>query len=624
MKGCKKGTALLVLMPFVLGLASCGTGTPATTGAGATTGAPATTGAAAGTTGAGTTTKAVADGTYQAEGLGFGGKMKVSVKLQDGKIGDVVVDQNFDTPGVGQVALEIVADRIVEGQSTKVDAVTGATWSSQSLMNTVRKALKDAGVPDDQFAKEYHIKRDIQAERSADVVIIGGGGTGLAAAVTAADAGASVIVLEVNGIAGGNLVVSGGVYNTPAPELQGPQGIEDSPELYKKQTLEGGDNVANPDLVETLAVNAHDGYLWLKEIGVEFVDKVIQAPGALHPRSINTTAPLGTGLINAYLHQLENYDKAEILYETKAVSLIQENGRVTGVKATNPDGSELTVKASKGVIIATGGFSKNSEMVMEYRNAEKWPQISEKSVSTNMSSIQGDGIRMAQAVGADVVDMDQMQFLYLGTPKTGLLSGVFNVSAELTIFVNQQGNRFVAEDQRRDVISSAVFAQTDGMMYMLHSADSLKDPATQVSIDGVPMKELLDTGAYGWKQGKTLEELAAAIGVPAENLVKTVADYNQAVDSQVDPFGRKLLKLKMETGPFYALPRVPALHHTMGGIRIDTKAHVLDKSGNIIPGLYAGGEVTGGVHGGNRLGGNAVTETVVFGKIAGLSAASGE
>jgi len=566
----------------------------------------------------------IKSGTYEVEGVGFGGKMRVKVTVKDEKINDIEVVKDFETVGVGKVALEVVSQRIIEGQSTNVEAVSGATISSGSLMTIVQKALEEAGAAKDQFSQEYKIARDIKSEREADIVIIGAGGTGLAAAVTAGQADASVIVLETNGFAGGNLLVSGGVYNSPEPEMQAKQGIEDSPELFMEQTLAGGDNIANPELVRILAFNALDGLNWLKELGNVFDPEVIQAPGALHPRSHNTSAPLGSGIINTYLDHISKMDKVEILYETKGESLIQEDGRVVGVKAINPDGSELTVKANKGVIIATGGFSKNPEIVMKYRNAEKWPLLDEKSVSTNMASIRGDGIIMAQAVGADVVDMEQMQFLYLGTPKTGLLSGVFNVSAELTVFVNQEGKRFVAEDQRRDVISSAVFEQEGGMMYMLHSADSLSDPAAQLNIDGIPMKELLDIGAYGWKQGNTLEELAKEIGVPAENLVQTIAEYNEAVDTKNDPFGRKLLNKKLETGPFYALPRVPALHHTMGGLRIDTLARVLDTNGAPIPGLYAGGEVTGGIHGGNRLGGNAVTDTVVFGRLAAQSAVAGE
>jgi len=566
----------------------------------------------------------IKSGTYEVEGVGFGGKMSVKVTIKDDKIDDIEIGKNYETNGAGRVALEYVSKRIIEGQTTNVEAVSGATISSSSLMALVRKALEEAGATKDQFSEEYKIARDIKSEREAEIVIIGAGGTGLAAAVTAGQEGASVIVLETNGFAGGNLLVSGGVYNSPEPEMQAKQGIEDSPELFMQQTLAGGDNIANPELVRILAYNALDGLNWLKELGNEFEDQVIQAPGALHPRSHNTTAPLGSGIIKTYLEHIDKMDNVEILYETKGESLIQEDGRVVGVIAKNPDGSKLTVKANKGVIIATGGFSKNAQLVMEYRNAEKWPLLDENSVSTNMDSIRGEGIIMAREIGADVVDMDQMQFLYLGQPKTGLLSGVFNVSAEVTVFVNKEGKRFVAEDARRDVISSAVFAQEDGMMYMLHSAESLSDPANQLNIDGIPMKELLDIGAYGWKQGDTLEELAKEIGVPAENLVQTIAEYNEAVDTKNDPFGRTLLNVKMEKGPFYAIPRVPALHHTMGGLRIDTLARVLDTKGEPIPGLYAGGEVTGGIHGGNRLGGNAVTDTVVFGRLAAQSAVAGK
>jgi urocanate reductase len=566
----------------------------------------------------------IKSGTYEVEGVGFGGKMSVKVTIKDGKIDDIEIGKNYETNGAGRVALEYVSQRIIEGQTTNVEAVSGATISSSSLMALVRKALEEAGATKDQFSEEYKIARDIKTEREAEIVIIGAGGTGLAAAVTAGQEGASVIVLETNGFAGGNLLVSGGVYNSPEPEMQAKQGIEDSPELFMQQTLAGGDNIANPELVRILAYNALDGLNWLKELGNEFEDQVIQAPGALHPRSHNTTAPLGSGIIKTYLEHIDKMDKVEILYETKGESLIQEDGRVVGVTAKNPDGYKLTVKANKGVIIATGGFSKNAQLVMEYRNAEKWPLLDENSVSTNMDSIRGEGIIMAREIGADVVDMDQMQFLYLGQPKTGLLSGVFNVSAEVTVFVNKEGKRFVAEDARRDVISSAVFAQEDGMMYMLHSAESLSDPANQLNIDGIPMKELLDIGAYDWKQGDTLEELAEEIGVPAENLVQTIAEYNEAIDTKNDPFGRTLLNVKMEKGPFYAIPRVPALHHTMGGLRIDTLARVLDTNGEPIPGLYAGGEVTGGIHGGNRLGGNAVTDTVVFGRLAAQSAVAGK
>ncbi|WP_162890868.1 FAD-binding protein [Suicoccus acidiformans] len=199
-------------------------------------------------------------------------------------------------------------------------------------------------------------------------------------------------------------------------------------------------------------------------------------------------------------------DSVEILYNTKGESLIQsEDDEVQGVIVTNPDGSELILNAANGIILATGGFSKNMDLVLEYADSEKWRQLDKDTVSTNMNSIQGDGIEMGIEAGADLGDMDQMQFLYLGAPNTGILSGVYDVSAEIVIFVNQEGERFVAEDERRDVISLGVFDQTDAMMWLINSTDSLDEPENNLNIDGIPMQELLDIGAYGWVQDETLE-----------------------------------------------------------------------------------------------------------------------
>lgn len=560
-------------------------------------------------------------GEYMGKAGGYGGELEVAVTLSEDSIDDIVIKNDYETNGVGKVALEEVKNRILEGQTTRVEAVTGATASSKAMMNAVRASLDQANVPEDAFAQEYKLDRKFESEKTADVIVVGGGGAGLSSAVTAMQNDASVIVLEKNGFLGGNTIVCGGIYNAPDPELQPAQGIEDSPELFYKQTFEGGDSHANPELVKVLTSNAYDDFKWLEELGMEFEDTIIQGAGSLYPRTHQSVDPLGTGFINAYKKALEGHDEVEILTETTAEDLIVEEGKVVGVKAVNYDGSPLTLKANKGVIIATGGFSKNTDMILEYNTSGKWPNLDEDTVSTNMDSIQGDGITMSKKAGADLVDMEQMQFLYLGIPKLGWISGLVDLGAENTIFVNMDGNRFVREDGRRDVICSAIFEQEEGKMYLLHSADTV-DVQKDKSLEGVPLKDLIEEGKYGWVMGETVEELAEKMDVPAENLVKTIDAYNKSIDTQEDEFGRELLTKKMETGPFIAVPRVPALHHTMGGLRIDTLARVLDKEGNPIKGLYAGGEVTGGIHGKNRLGGNAVVDTVVFGRIAGESAAT--
>ena len=567
--------------------------------------------------------KTAGAGTYEATAPGYGGDIKVAVDLgDDGKINDIEVLEDNETIGVGKVALDTVKGRIVSGQSTNVEAVTGATASSKGLMLATSKALEEAGVADD-YKEEYKEKREYPSEIDTDIVIVGGGGAGLTAAVEATQAGSSVVVVEKNGFVGGNTILCGGIYNAPDPELQEPAGIEDSEDLFYTQTYEAGDEVANPELVKVLTSQADDGLEWLKSIGMEFRDDIGQGAGSLHPRTHTAVKPNGTGFIDAFMENLDESGNAQILTETTAEHIIMEDGKAAGIKAKNYDGSDLTIHAKQGVIVTTGGFAKNPEMVVEYKNEEKWPNLDEKTISTNLDSIKGDGITMGEEVGADLVDMDQMQFLYLGIPDRGPITGVLDLQAEKVLFVNNEGERFVREDGRRDVISKAIFDQPDGTYWMVHSSDVL-DFDTAKTVEQEDFKKVVEEGKYGWVQADTLEELAEKMDVPYENLKKSFDDYNKSFDDKVeeDEFGRTLFTYPMKEGPYAAVPRTPALHHTMGGLKIDEGAHVLDKDGNPIPGLFAAGEVTGGIHGANRVGGNAVVDLVVFGRIAGQNAAA--
>lgn len=561
------------------------------------------------------------DGTYEATAPGYGGDIKVAVDLKDDKIDNIEILEDLETVGVGKLAIDTVKDRIIEGQSTDVEAVTGATASSKGMMLAASKALEEAGVADN-FKDEYKIEREYPTELEADIVVIGGGGAGLTAAVEAVDAGSSVVVVEKNGFVGGNTILCGGIYNSPDPELQEPAGIEDSEELFYTQTYEAGDEVANPDLVKVLTSQADDGLDWLKSIGMEFKDEIGQGAGSLHPRTHTAVKPNGVGFIDAFIENLDESGNAQILTETTAEHIIMEDGKASGVKAKNYDGSDLTIKAKQAVIVSTGGFSKNPEMVMEYRNEEKWPNLDKNTISTNLDALTGDGILMGEEAGADLVDMDQMQFLYLAIPERGPITGVLDLAAEKVLFVNNEGERFVREDGRRDLISKAVFDQPGGTYWMLHSSDVL-DFDTDETVEQEDFTRVVEEGKYGWVEADTLEELAEKMGVPYENLQKSVDDYNKSYHDQVeeDEFGRILFTHPMEEGPYAAVPRTAALHHTMGGLKINTDTHVLDKDGNAIPGLYAAGEVTGGIHGANRVGGNAVVDVVVFGRLAGQNAA---
>lgn len=562
-------------------------------------------------------------GTYEAAAPGYGGDIKVAVEMgEEGLIKDIKILEDNETMGVGKVALDTVKGRILSGQSTNVDAVTGATASSKGLMLATSKALEEAGVADD-YKEEYKEKREYPSEIDTDIVIVGGGGAGLTAAVEATQAGSSVVVVEKNGFVGGNTILCGGIYNAPDPELQEPAGIEDSEDLFYTQTYEAGDKVANPDLVKVLTSQADDGLEWLKSIGMEFRDDIGQGAGSLHPRTHTAVKPNGTGFIDAFMENLDESGNAQILTETTAEQILMEDGKAAGIKAKNFDGSDLTINAKQGVVVTTGGFAKNPEMVVEYKNEEKWPNLDEKTISTNLDSLTGDGITMGEEVGADLVDMDQMQFLYLGIPDRGPITGVLDLQAEKVLFVNNEGERFVREDGRRDVISKAIFDQPDGTYWMVHSSDVL-DFDTAKTVEQENFKKVVEEGKYGWVQADTLEELAEKMDVPYENLKKSFDDYNKSFDDKVeeDEFGRTLFTYPMKEDPFAAVPRTPALHHTMGGLKIDEGAHVLDKDGNPIPGLFAAEEVTGGIHGANRVGGNAVVDLVVFGRIAGQNAAA--
>lgn len=349
---------------------------------------------------------------------------------------------------------------------------------------------------------------------------------------------------------------------------------------------------------------------------MEFKDTIHTVLGGLWPRAHAPVEPLGTGFINTYMNYIaENDTEMEVLVNTEATELIMEDSKVVGVKAKNKDG-ELIIKANNGVVIATGGFAANIEMRDEYN--KNWPSLTNLK-TTNHPGATGDGINMAKSVGANLIDMEQLQLLPMGDPNTGSLSGNIEQGVENRIFVNKAGNRFVDEGARRDVMTKALFEQEDSFMWVI--LDSHSYPTGDVrnhfneSID-----ELVAEGrAY---KADTIEELAEKIGVNPENLVNAVNKFNSHVETgETDEFGRTLYQYKIDKAPFYAGARVPTVHHTMGGIQINTNTEVLDVNGNVIPGLYAAGEVTGGIHGTNRLGGNALADINVFGRIAGENAA---
>lgn len=546
---------------------------------------------------------------YTASSDGMGGPVEVTVTFEGGKIASVTIGANNETPGVSDKALTDIPAQIVQYQSVALDAVSGATLSSNAIINAVKACIELAGLNVDDFsAPVAAVTSDAQVEMTADVVVIGAGGAGLAAAITAQEKGAQVIVLEKMSSAGGNTILSGGLYNCVDPTRQQRSGVEDSVEKHIQQTLEGGDNVANPELVQILCENATDGLLWLESMGMMFDEDVTTATGALWPRSHQAVLPNGTGFIQTYLKALEGTE-VQILYQVRADQILMEDGRAVGVHAVGDDGTDYTFTANKGVILASGGYGSNVEMRQQYNT--QWPTLDESVTSSNSIGATGDGIIMAQAIGANLVGMDYIQLHPLGNPETGNFAGALRGDVESYIQVNLEGERYVAEDARRDVLCSAALEQTDGLMWQVTDSNSASNstPENAVSL------------GYAVK-GDTLEELAQAMGVDPAAFVATIEQYNTAVDTGVDELGRTILTKKIEVAPFYAALRSVTVHHTMGGVEINAQAQVIDTNGQVIPCLYAAGEVTGGIHGSNRLGGNALADTVVFGRIAGSNVVS--
>ena len=571
-------------------------------------------------------------GTYSSTQTGMH-ELTVTVTVDANAITDIQVEHQ-ETEGVGAPIAESLPAQIMELQGLGIDAVAGATLTSNAILEGVTDCLKQAGASDETIAawqaKSPEVVKEEDAEYTTDVLVIGAGGAGMAAAVTANQAGKNVIVVEKTGAMGGNTILSGGAMNAVDDGSEVAAEHEDSVALHIQQTYEGGDEQGDLELVTILCEQAWDGVEWLKDLGMEFTGVVFTVTGGLWPRAQQPADPEGTGFFKTYQNYLDNNEGITMLYNTTANELLMdENGAVTGVKCTGATGNTVTVTATNGVVLATGGFARNVEMrVAANEETKLWPTLDESIPSTNASGITGDGIVMAEAVGANLIQMGNIQLLPLGDPETGSLSGNIEHSVESRIFVNEQGERFVNEGGRRDEMTLALFEQTNTTMFIIMDSDTYPT-GDELNNFGETINDLVAAGrAY---KADTLEELAEQIGVPADALVATVEEYNRYckggdLEGQTDSFGRTLfsdvegVNDGINDGPFYAAERVPTVHHTMGGVQIDTECHVINTDGEIIPGLFAAGEVTGGIHGTNRLGGNALTDTVVFGRIAGTSA----
>ena len=596
-------------------------------------------------------------GTYTASAQGNNGPVELSVTFSEDAITEITIGEHAETQGLSDPAFEKIPAAIVQYQSLGVDTISGATYTSNAILDAVADCVAQAG-GDAEALRAVAVEGGedtegaVLADSEADVLVIGGGGAGLSAALSASQGGASVILVEKLSALGGNTFRCGGAFNTADPERQkdiqmtealssavekvlahedvsedhaklkaevqkqwdeykasGSTALFDTPEWHALQSIDAGDYEGNVELVRTLTSNTLDTLNWLTDNGVEWTDQVSTVVGALWNRSHQTPNNSGADIIAA-LEQNATASGVEIYLDTKAEELIVEDGRVAGAVITNSAGDKVTVKAGKGVIMATGGFSANVEMRVKYN--KQWEDIGESLATNNSPGATGDGIVMGEAVGANLVGMGWIQLMPLNGVSGGGISGYVNSS----LYCNKEGKRFVAEEQRRDVLAAAVLAQTDKLFYIVcdQKEAELRGLTPEV------LSYMVDNGLL--YSGETIAELAENMGVPADALEQTVKEFNEAVKAdKPDEFGRTTWENTIETGPFYAPSFSPAVHHTMGGLEINGNAEVINTDGEVIPGFYAAGEVTGGIHGTNRVGGNAVPDALCFGKIAGANAA---
>ncbi len=536
-------------------------------------------------------------GTFTGTADGFKGPVEVNVTLNKGNImkAELVSFQDSD---FAQPAVDAILNQAVQTGSIKnLDTVSGATYTSKGVISALEAAMIAAQGATTKTKKTV-------TDETTDVVIIGAGGAGLSAAVEARNKGSKVIVLEKMAIAGGNTNYATGGLNASETSVQKTLKIADSNEQFYKDTMEGGKNINNPELVRNMVEKSAETVDWLTGLGMDLSD-VGKMAGSTNSRTHRPTggAAIGSHFTTVMVAAAEKVG-VDIRYNSKVTGLVNKNGTVAGVKVSTPDG-DYTI-TSKAVVIATGGFGANPELIVAYK-----PSL-EGFGTTNHAGATGDAFAWVKEFNASLTDIEEIQTHPTVVPVKNLMI-TEAVRGNGAIMINREGKRFCQEMATRDVMSEAILNQTGKTAFLMFDQgvrESLK------AIETYAQQGLLTEGA-------TLAELATKLNIDEKSLEATVNAYNGFVTGKKDAdFGRADLPRKIATGPFYAVEVEPAVHHTMGGLTINVNTEVLDTNVNAFPGLFAAGEVTGGIHGANRLGGNAVADIAIYGKIAGNSAAS--
>ena len=555
-----------------------------------------------------------------AEGTGVGkhGDITVAVTFDAGKIQDIKIVKNAENPILAKKVFTDLKDQVVAFSSTDVDLVSGATFSAKGFIDAVNDAAKKAGVTLAKADKKALKKaaRELPKTSNYDVVVIGAGGAGFSAAITARNAGANVVLLEKMPAVGGNSLISGAEMNVARNWVQPKLGInDDSPELHAQDTFKGGDGKGDMKVINVMTHEALDAAKWCRDyLGVRFEDdNLFFFGGHSRKRALIPVGHTGTEFIAKFQAKADELG-IPVITNMKAEELIKnKDGRVVGVKATM-DGSEYTFNAKGGVVLATGGFGANPEMVKKYN-----PKIDERFKTTDAPGTTGEALYMAERAGAQLVNMGYIQTYPICDPISGAIELIADARFDGAIMLNQEGKRFVEELQRRDVLSEAILNQTGRYCWVLWN-DKIGSISNTVKAHANEYEAFTKQGIM--TTCDDLKCIADFTKIPFDQLQKTVKRVSDMAGKGNDKdFNHRAGLMDMQQGKYYVIKAVPSTHHTMGGVRINEKAEALTAEGKVIPGLWAAGEVTGVTHGTNRLGGNAYTDIIVFGRIAGEAAA---
>ncbi|GGF67438.1 flavocytochrome c [Paenibacillus albidus] len=477
------------------------------------------------------------------------------------------------------------------------DTGNSGNKSAESEKKVTTEAVSGASeasyTPLDQLKEEY------------DIIIVGAGGAGMSAALEAKEKGMNPVILEKMPVAGGNTTKSSSGMNASETKFQKEQGIADSNDLFYEETLKGGHDTNDKEMLRFFVDNSAGAIDWLDSIGIRLNNLTIT--GGMNEK--RTHRPEDGSAVGQYLVKglVKNVQEQGIplFVNADVKEITQQDGKANGVKVLFNQTDEKTIAAS-AVVVTTGGFGSNMDMISEVR-----PDL-EGYVTTNQIGSTGDGIKMIEKLGGTTVDMDQIQVHPTVQQEKSYLIGEA-VRGEGSLLVSSAGTRFTNELNTRDKVTAAINTLAEKSAYLVF------DSGVKSRVKAIQQYEKMGFVI----QADSIEALAKEMSVPADKLQSTLDTWNSAVKNKKDAeFGRTTgMDNDLSTAPYYAIKIGPGIHYTMGGVKINTNTEVLNKDGKAIPGLFAAGEVTGGLHGQNRIGGNSVAEIIIFGRQAGIKSA---